>query len=179
MLELAVARELYDRYPEFSEGRLAKIRSHAVSRRACAAVARELGLGQRLVEHASGMPEEEVKKLGRNRNVKAAVLEAALAALFLEHGYGHIERAVSSAFAGEIEYAATHYVDYKTELQEVLARLRTHVTYVVTDVEGPAHERHFTCAAVVDGTKRGVRVGRTKNEAEQAAAKEVLESLDD
>ena len=48
MLELAIAKELYDRYPDASEGRLAKIRSHVVSRQSCAAVARELHLGERL-----------------------------------------------------------------------------------------------------------------------------------
>ena len=50
MLELAVAHELYARYPDFSEGRLAKIRSHVVSRASCAVVARELDLGARLSE---------------------------------------------------------------------------------------------------------------------------------
>src|SRR4051812_30547529 len=46
VLELAIARALYERYPDFSEGRMAKIRSHVVSRASCAVVARELGLGQ-------------------------------------------------------------------------------------------------------------------------------------
>src|ERR671930_130384 len=54
VLELAIAHELYDRYPEFSEGRLAKIRSHVVSRASCAVVARELNLGRRLAEHNIG-----------------------------------------------------------------------------------------------------------------------------
>ena len=52
VLELAIAKELYDRYPDASEGRLAKIRSHVVSRQSCAAVARELRLGERLGEAA-------------------------------------------------------------------------------------------------------------------------------
>src|SRR5919197_968730 len=54
VLELAIAHELYDRYPEFSEGRLAKIRSHVVSRASCAVVARELDLGRRLADHNIG-----------------------------------------------------------------------------------------------------------------------------
>ncbi len=172
-----MARELYVRYPDFSEGRLAKIRSHVVSRRACAAVARELDLGSRLVERGESLPTEELARLGTNRNVLAAVLEAALAALFLEHGFGPIEDAIVAAFSGQIEYAATHYVDYKTELQEALARARMQVTYTVIEMEGPAHDREFTCAALVDGEQRGVGRGRTKKEAEQAAAHEVLELL--
>src|SRR2546426_839757 len=83
-LELAVARELYSRYPDFAEGRLAKIRPHVVSRQSCAAVAKELDLGPALAERGGALPEDELERLVRNRNVLAALLEAALAALFLE-----------------------------------------------------------------------------------------------
>lgn len=176
MLELAVAHALYERYPDFPEGRLAKIRSQVVSRRACAAVAGQLGLGERLLERGS-LPQEELARLAENRNILAALVEAALAALFLEHGFERIEPAIVEAFSEEIEYAVTHDVDYKTELQETLARRRSHVTYVVLSVDGPAHNRRFTCAAVVDGVRRGVGTGRTKKEAEQAAARETLRAL--
>jgi ribonuclease-3 len=177
VLELAVARELYERFPDFSEGRLAKIRSHVVSRQSCAAVARRLELAPRLRERGSSLPEEELDRLVRNRNVLAALLEAALAALFLEYGFERVEAAVVEAFAERIEYAATHYVDYKTELQEALARRRKAVLYTVLDVEGPAHERVFTCAALIDGEQAGTGTGRTKKDAEQAAAREALELL--
>ena len=177
MLELAVAHALYDRYPEFSEGRLAKIRSHVVSRQSCAAVARELELGARLAERALGMPEEELEKLIRNRNVLAALLEAALAAVFLEHGFERVEGPIVEAFAARIEYAATQHVDYKTELQEALARRKSQVSYQVLEIDGPAHEREFTCAAVVDGDVLGTGHGRTKKDAEQQAAREALERL--
>lgn len=177
VLELAVAHELYERYPGFPEGRLAKIRSQVVSRRACAAVASQLGLGERLLERGA-LPEEELRRLAGNRNVLAALIEAALAALFLEHGFERIERAIVEAFAAEIEYAASHDIDYKTELQEALARRRSQVSYVVLEVEGPAHNRRFTCAALVDGEQRGVGRGRTKKEAEQAAAREALRALE-
>jgi ribonuclease-3 len=177
VLELSVARHLYERYPEFTEGRLAKIRSHVVSRRACALVSEELGLGERLLEHGTSAQPEELGRLARNRNVLAALLEAALAGIFLEHGFEAVEPAIIDAFRGQIEYAATHSVDYKTELQEELARMRKQVVYTVLDTEGPAHERRFTCAATIDGEQRGVGTGSTKKEAEQAAALEALEAL--
>ena len=178
MLELAVARVLYERYPEFSEGRLAKIRSHVVSRASCAIVGRELGLGERLAARGGKLiPADELERLTRNRNVLAALLEASLAALFLEHGFAKIEGAIVDAFDGRIEYALTTHVDYKTELQEALARRGAAVTYSVLDVEGPPHDRTFTCAASVDGEQLGIGTGRSKKAAEQAAAKEVLEGL--
>ena len=179
VLELAIARALYERYPEFSEGRLAKIRSHVVSRASCAVVARELGLGARLEERGRDLvPDDELKRLGRNRNVLAALLEASLAALFLEHGFQKIERAIVDAFDGRIEYALTTHVDYKTELQEALARRAQAVTYSVLNVTGPPHDRTFTCAASVDGVRVGVGKGQSKKAAEQAAAQEVLAKLD-
>jgi ribonuclease-3 len=178
VLELAVARELYERYPDFSEGQLAKIRSHVVSRASCAVVAQELGLGRKMAERGGeSVPQEELERLSGNRNVLAALLEAALGALFLEHGFEEIEDAVIAAFQDRIEYARTTYVDHKTELQEVLARLGRSVSYSVLDVEGPPHDRTFTCAAVIDGEGVGVGKGPSKKAAEQEAARQALAKL--
>jgi ribonuclease-3 len=173
-----VARALYDAHPDFSEGRLAKIRSHVVSRQSCAVVARELDLGERLQERgANELPDDELGRLVRNRNVLAALLEAALGALFLEHGFEKIEKAVIAAFAGRIDYALTTFVDHKTELQEALARDARSVKYEIVEVEGPPHERRFTCAALVDGEQLGIGSGPSKKAAEQEAAQQALAAL--
>ncbi|HXH97460.1 MAG TPA: ribonuclease III, partial [Gaiellaceae bacterium] len=177
VLELAVAHALYDGHPDFSEGRLAKIRSHVVSRASCAVVARELGLGARLGDYAHELDPDEVERLAHNRNVLAALLEAVLGALFLEHGFAAIEEAVVDAFASRIDYALTSHVDHKTELQEVLARMGKQVTYAVLAAEGPPHDRSFTCAALVDGERLGVGSGSSKKAAEQEAAAEALSAL--
>ena len=143
------------------------MRSHVVSRATCAEVARELDLGRRLVERAdSTQTEGELERLARNRNVLAAVIEAALGALFLQHGFAAIENAVVAAFSDQIEEALTSRVDQKTDLQELLARTSRQVTYVEISVEGPPHERRFTCAAIVDGEELGRGEGRTKKAAE-------------
>jgi len=178
VLELAVAGALYARHPDFSEGRLAKIRSHVVSRQSCAVVGRELELGRRLQERGvEALPEDELTRLVRNRNVLAALLEAALGALFLEHGFEKIEPAIIGAFAGRIDYALTSFVDHKTELQEALAREGRSVKYEVIEVEGPPHERRFTCAAIVDEAEAGRGTGASKKAAEQEAAKQALAEL--
>ena len=178
VLELAIARALYERYPDFSEGRMAKIRSHVVSRASCAVVSRELGLGQRLAERGEeSRRRTSCERLSRNRNVLAALLEASLAALYLQHGFEPIREAVVAAFDGRITYALTTHVDHKTELQEELARQGRQVVYNVLDVEGPPHDRTFRCAAVIDGEEAGVGTGRSKKAAEQAAAKQALDRL--
>ena len=173
MLELVVARTLYDRFPAFTEGRMAKVRSHVVSRASCAVVSRELELGERL----RGEGSDDADKLSRNRNVLAALLEAALAALYLEHGFEAIEPAIVEAFEPRIEYALTTFVDHKTELQERLARTGRSVTYATVKVEGPPHDRSFTAAAIIDAEVVGTGVGRSKKDAEQDAAREALKGV--
>ena len=149
-----------------------------VSRQSCAVVGRRLLLGERLAEAGRGaIPAEELDRLATNRNVVSNLVEAALGALYLEHGFDAIRPAVLAAFAERIDYALTTYVDYKTELQEELARQGRGVSYTVVDVEGPPHERLFTSAAMVDGEEAGTGRGASKKAAEQAAAREALAKI--
>ena len=177
VLELAIARALYDRFPEASEGRLAKIRAHVVSRQSCAAVARELGRGDTLGARAQDGPAPALPPTALRRNVLAALLEAAIAAVYLEWGFEDVEPAIVDAFDGRIDYASTGHVDSKTELQEALARSGRAVQYEVLAVEGPPHERRFVCAALIDGVQLGTGRGSTKKAAEQEAAAEALAGL--
>jgi ribonuclease-3 len=177
VLELAIAHALYDRFPEYEEGQMAKLRSQVVSRASCAVIAEDLGLGDRLLEGHPGPERGDVARLARNRNVLAAVLEAALAALYLEHGFEAVAGPIVEAFGPRIEYALTHKVDHKTELQEELARRGRAVSYALIDSEGPAHERTFTAAAIIDGVQAGTGKGASKKDAEQEAAREALEGL--
>ena len=177
VLGLAIAQELYDRFPEYSEGQLAKIRAHVVSRQSCAVVGMQLGLGRLLAAHAGAVDPEELGRLAVNRNVIAALIEACLGALYLEHGFEPIRRPIVAAFRDRIDYALEGHVDFKTELQEELARRGQSVSYAVLEVEGPPHDRLFTCAAVIDGAELGTGTGASKKDAEQAAARQALERL--
>jgi ribonuclease-3 len=153
------------------------VRAHVVSRQSCAAVAKELGLGDRLLEYAEGISPDELQRISRSRNVLAAVLEAAIAALYLEHGFEAIELAIVEAFADKIEFARSSHVDYKTELQEALARSGRQVHYTVLEIEGPPHDRRFVCAAHVAGAQLGIGRGSTKKAAEQEADAQALDAL--
>jgi ribonuclease-3 len=172
VLGFVVARALFDRYPGFSEGELSKVRAHVVSRRSCAIVAAELGLDRRL--ETFGVVTEDLRRSG---NVLAALMEAVVAALYLEYGIDRIGEPVVGAFEGQIEQALTVPVDHKTALQEELAKSGRRIEYLTINVEGAPHQRTFTCAAVLDGEQIGVGMGRTKKEAEQEAAKGALERL--
>jgi ribonuclease-3 len=172
VLGFVIAQALYDRYPEFAEGQLSKIRAHVVSRRSCAVVAGELGLDRRL-EESGEIPDD----LRRSTNVLAALMEAVLAALYVEHGLERTSGPIVDAFDGQIQEALHDPSDHKTALQEELAKRGERVEYVTLSTDGPPHDRTFTCAAVVDGTRLGAGTGRTKKDAEQEAAREALAHL--
>jgi ribonuclease-3 len=177
VLELAVAGALYERHPDFSEGRLTKVRAQAVSRASCAVVASELELGRRLRARGELLDGDDSGSLSRNRRILGAVLEAALGALYVEHGFEAIREAVVDAFDGCIQEALTSPLDHKTALQEALGKLGRRALYTVLDVDGPPHERYFVCAVLIDGEQAGTGKGRSKKEAEQEAAQEALAGL--
>ena len=178
MLDLAVASALYERHPDFPEGLLTKARAYVVSRATCAIVGEALGLGDRLIAHAPAGHEDDAKRLAGTPSVVGAVLEAALGALFLEHGFAAIEAAVVAAFSEQIETAVSSRVDAKSDLMELLAQSGRRVTYTELSAEGPAHDRRFMCGAVIDGEEWGRGEGRTKKDAEQEAARKALAKLE-
>jgi ribonuclease-3 len=92
------------------------------------------------------------------------------------HGFEQTAQAVREAFAPEIELALERPADFKSALQERLARRGAVVNYEVTAESGPPHERIFEVAAVVSGNTVAHGSGRSKKEAEQAAAAAALEA---
>jgi ribonuclease-3 len=105
------------------------------------------------------------------------VIEAVIGACYLAFGYERTAEAVVEAFAGEIEDALERPVDFKSALQERLARRGDMVNYEVVSEEGPPHDRTFTIIAAIDGAEIGRGSGRSKKDAEQLAAQAALESM--
>jgi ribonuclease III len=178
VLGLSVAALLFTEHPEADIGELTKILNQAVSGRACAEVARELGLPDMLAaqapEEGDGLP---VETLLSSERTLASVCEAVIGACYLSHGFEPTSRAVVEAFSEEVEQATRERLDFKSELQERLARDGETVSYEVTGEEGPPHDRRFEIRATVDGDEIGSGSGRSKKEAEQAAARRALENL--
>ena len=181
MLGLAVTTELFPRLDAeiYGAGRLTKIRAQAVSGRSCRAVAERLGLPERL--HAAAPPARRpaaLDALVSTERVLASVIEAVIGACYLHFGYERTAVAVREAFGPEIEQALESPADFKSALQERLARRGSVVSYEVTDESGPPHERTFAVAAVIGGERVAVGSGRSKKEAEQAAAEGALTALE-
>jgi ribonuclease-3 len=109
--------------------------------------------------------------------VLAEAVEAGIGACFLEFGFEQTADAVAAAFEPQIEDAIANMSDFKSELQERLARRGEFVSYRVVSEEGPPHERRFETVAEVDDTLVGRGTGRSKKESEQEAAREALERM--
>lgn len=178
VLALAVAGAIYERFPEVDAGGLTRIHNHAVSGASCAEVGRELDVPS-LLQAAEPEDEEAIPAeilLAGSRPLPE-VTEALIGACFLAFGFERVAAAVAAAFAARIELALEAPVDAKSALQELLARRRARVTYVVIGESGPAHQRTFEVEATVDGEGVGTGVGRSKKAAEQMAAEEALKRL--
>jgi ribonuclease III len=180
VLALAVTTHLYPRLEaeRFGAGRLTKIRAQAVSGPSCRAVAVRLGLPQRLRAAAPAGVRDSAVALVETERVLASVIEAVIGACYLHAGYERTAQAVVEAFKPEIEEALEHPVDFKSALQELLARRGEEVNYSVLGEEGPPHERTYTVAASVAGRELGSGRGRSKKHAEQEAAREAVERLE-
>jgi ribonuclease-3 len=178
VLGLSVATTIFRADPGADIGQLTKILNQAVSGRACAEVARELGLPEMLAERAPGEGEGlPVETLLASERTLASVCEAVIGACYLEHGFERTAAAVVEAFGHEIEHATRERLDFKSELQERLAQDGDIVNYEVSREAGPPHDRRFEITARVRGDEIGTGSGRSKKEAEQAAAQHALEKL--
>jgi ribonuclease-3 len=179
VLALAVTTHLFPRLEaeRFGAGRLTKIRAQAVSGRSCMAVAERLGVPERLRAAAPEALAQNADSLVRTERVLASVIEAVIGACYLAFGYEETAQAVVEAFVPQIEEALDHPVDFKSALQERLARRGEIVAYTVASEEGPPHDRLFTVEATVAGTPVGAGQGRSKKDAEQEAARKALEAM--
>ena len=180
VLGLAVTTFLYPRLEaeRYGAGRLTKIRAQAVSGPSCRAVAERIGVPERLRAAAPEGVGQSAATLVETERVLASVIEAVIGAVYLNCGYDRTADAVVEAFMPEIERALEHPVDFKSTLQERLARRGQTVAYEVTAELGPPHDRTFEVVALVEDEPVGRGSGRSKKHAEQRAARAALDRLD-
>jgi ribonuclease-3 len=171
VIDFYLSHQLYGRFPESSEGELTRIRASLVDEESLAQLARGLDLGRFL---KLGRGEEKSGGRGK-KSILADAYEALVAALYLDGGAAAVQSLVELHFAPLMERhaAGTLSTDYKTEFQELTQALRGETPrYLLKDASGPDHDRLFKVAALVGGVCFGEGAGRSKKEAEQAAARE-------
>jgi ribonuclease III len=174
VLQLILTRELFERFPEFEEGRLTKLRSRLVSKQALAGFAEDLNLGNFLLlgkgEEAGG---------GRLRHSSLAdAFEALVGALYLDGGYPVVRTVVLRAAADALQELEGSPVEVnpKGELQEILQAFSQEAPrYEIISQEGPDHDKRFVSKVIWEGENLGVGEGRSKKEAETRAAAKALQ----
>ncbi len=174
VLSLVVSDDLYRRHPDTDEGGLAKQRARIVNEAALASIARRLNLGGYLL-----LGRGEEKGGGRERaSMLADAVESVIGAVYIDSGYGVVHAVVMrwlGELADEIQRAGE---DFKSQLQERLQRRRQMPRYRITQEEGPDHARTFVAIVEAGGRPLGEGRGKSKKEAEQAAASQALSRLD-
>ncbi len=175
ILGFVVCDLLYERYPEYLEGELTRIKSIVVSRETCAGVSQRLGL-ERFLIVGKGMASAD----GFPPSLLADVFESLVAALFLDGGMaaarGFIEEHIGPLI-GEAE-AGDSGTNHKSLLQQYSQRVSGDTpTYPLLEEQGPDHNKCFRVAAMVGGRRFPSAWGRNKKEAEQRAAANALAVL--
>jgi ribonuclease-3 len=171
VLGLIVAEMLLREFPEAAEGELSPRLARLVRKETCAEVASEIGVGEVLI---AGGGREQRRAL-QTRNVMGDVCEALIAAIFLDGGMEEAYRFVTGHWRGRMLDLKGPRQDAKTALQEWAQRLgKGTPTYALVDRRGPDHASTFAVSVNVAKTEPGVGEGRSRRDAEQAAATAVL-----
>jgi ribonuclease-3 len=171
ILDFFLSDRLYRRFPESREGDLTRIRASLVDEESLAQLAGRLDLGKYL---RLGKGEEKSGGRGK-RSILADAYEALVAAVYLDGGTAAVQTLLDAHFSPLIERHGSGMVsrDYKTEFQELSQAVKG-VTprYLLKESSGPDHDRVFRIEALIGADCYGEGVGRSKKEAEQAAARE-------
>ena len=177
VLGVVVTDWIYHRFTDASEGRLAKVRAAAVNTHSLAEVARALGVGEEVL-----LGKGEEQSGGRDKDsILADTLEAVLGAVYLDRGHEAVAELIRRLFSDLLEDISRRResLDYKTSLQELTAGELGLLPLYELSEEGPDHEKQFTAVVSVAGESLGQGIGRSKKEAEQAAAQEAYAVLRD
>lgn len=176
VLAIIISHVLMERHPEYSEGKLSRLRSAIVNETQLAVIAREIGLGDYLLLGRG----EEMTGGRAKHSILAASLEALLASVYLDRGFKKAFQVISRLFAQPLEMSdeENFYQDFKTKLQEASQeRFKAAPRYVLAKEFGPDHDKIFGMKVLIQGKVVGVGAGKSKKEAEQKAAKKCLQKI--
>jgi ribonuclease III len=175
VLGLVVARYTYDQFPDFPEGKLAKVRSAVVNARVLAQAAQDLGVGDVLLlgrgEETSG---------GRAKaSILADAFEAIIGAVYLDAGWDAAEEFILRQLHDHISRAGLEPddFDHKSRLQEKAVHSGNGTPHYRVVGSGPDHDRMYAAEVFIAGDRVGVGEGRSKKDAEQEAARNAWEEL--
>lgn len=177
ILGAVVTDLIYAKFPALPEGDLARLRASVVNTVALAEIARTIGLGEHLKlgkgEEGSG---------GRDKaSLLADSFEAVIGAVYLDRGIDRVTEVLTPLFNAALDevVAGGMTFDAKTALQEAAVKMSGDVPNYRVASSGPDHDKRFTAHVYIDGEPYGTGMGHSKKEAEQRAAREALDKLEE
>lgn len=173
ILSLLVSEYLFKKYPHYEEGKLTKLRSNYVCQSALIYYSHELGLKDYLKIDTEDpyLTENEVL------SITADIFESFLGAMFIDQGIGFAKEFLEKNIFQYIDDEKIFFRDYKSAMKEYGDAQEVDVSYDLLNESGFPHDKTFFMSVLVDGEVMGVGRGKSKKEAEQAAAKVALEKL--
>lgn len=175
VLELLVSDYLYTKHEKMTEGELTKLRATIVCEESLFHFAEVLKFSQYIL-----LGKGEERAGGRNRpSLLADVFEAFLGALYLDQGLEVCRDFLQTyVFPNLLSDAFSHMMDYKTALQELVQKEKSNsIQYQIIEERGPSHKKEFVAEVIVNKDQTAVGIGSAKKDAEQHAAKKMLDIL--
>ncbi|MGD9109313.1 MAG: ribonuclease III [Phycisphaerales bacterium] len=176
VLGVVICQSLFDRFPDYLEGDLTKIKSSLVSRRTCSRVIRKLGL-QKFLKVGKGMNGSS----SLSGSLAAGLFEALVAAIYIDGGFDAAKKFILNSFNSMIDQADAKQAhgNYKSLLQQYAQQhFNITPTYLLLDEKGPDHNKCFEVEAVIADRHFPSAWGTNKKDAEQKAAHNALEELE-
>jgi ribonuclease-3 len=173
VLNVIVSEYLYHKYPQYEEGNLTKLRANYVCQNALIYYSHELNLKKylKIDTEDSLLSEHEVL------SITADVFESFLGAMFIDQGIQFAKEFLINNIFKYIDEERVFFRDYKSAMKEYGDAEEVEITYEMIDETGYPHEKTFIISILIDGEEMGIGKGRSKKDAEQAAAKVALEKL--
>ena len=172
VIGLVAATLIFNNHPEMNQGNMSKLRSHLVCSKSLAGYAKSIDL-QNYIRVGHSISQEQ---LFNSDKILEDVFEAFIGAIYLDLGFKRAFAIVESFLLDDVKKTGLDEItDAKTRLQEeIQCEFRESVQYIIVNEEGPAHDRTFEAHVLFNGIVLGKGVGKSKKQAEEAAAKDAL-----
>ena len=173
VIALVLSRKLFDLYPNEEEGVLDKRFSKLVNRKTCALIGWSIGINEFMV-----FGDKKKAITSKDEKILSDACEALIGAIYIDRGLDYVEKFVLRLWKSEIEQSYITILDSKTRLQEYSLKLYKKLPhYRLLNFSGPKHNPEFKISVNITGVKNFIGIGRSKQQAEQNAASNLLKSL--
>ena len=173
VLGLVISKNLLEKYPNEKEGIIDKKFANLVNKKKCAEIANKIKLIRFML-----LDSNYKKNDNQNDKISGDCLEALIGAIYMDGGLKNSEKFILNYWEDSLKYSVNTFIDAKTKLQEYsLKKFKKLPTYILIRTSGPDHKPLFNVTAKIINSKKISAIGKSKKEAQQNAAKKLLEIL--